>query len=254
MARFKVYDDTNYHELLDEGRKYGLGYKGPGDRNIKGLTSIRLDCPPRSDWSAIIKERKEKKESLRYFTQKAGVKIKNQLSTPFCWVFAVTRCVECLAVQQRQPYVSLSPASVGAVIKNFQQEGGWGSEALKGFIELGAVPSDKWPDTSLSRSYYNAETNALRPEYKVLEFWQLPAFDFEQVAAVAFSNLPGAAGLLWWQHEVMYDDIDEIEPNSFGVWVPNSWGAGWGQNGYCFIREEKFKPDELVVPRVLVAK
>jgi hypothetical protein len=66
-----------------------------------------------------------------------------------CWIFGPTKAVEIIRLIQGQPMISLSATSVGAQIKNFREEGGWGQEGLEFIAEHGIIPESLWPECKL---------------------------------------------------------------------------------------------------------
>lgn len=238
--------DTNYETGLElpSGHVTGEGYEGVAEPFPSNLII------PRGEWQARIEER----EALNLqWSQKAralNIPCKNQGNIPYCWIFAPTHCNELVhAVVQNGPYVSLSPASAGAPIKNFRAEGGWGKEGLQWISDKGQNRSIDWPDTAIQRSLYTDENKAKATFNRVTEWWVCKTWD------EVFSSLflfPGASGLNWWRHEVTY--YDPIwKDGAEAIRFRNSWGMSYGDLGFGIVQGSKMKPDDYVVPRVTMA-
>lgn len=245
--------------LYADGYDSGIqaeGYKGFEERNwyeqpylaAPGTSEFDLPLIPRNEWEDRIAEMERTKTRLSDICE--GLPPKNQKQTNYCWVFATTYCAEIVRHKQNQAYVSLSPASAGAKIKNFKNQGGWGSEALEYIVNHGLVPSEQWPDTAIDRQYDTEANDALRSKYRVIEWYELRSRDLDQLFTLLFNHIPASVGYNWWRHQVTA--VDPIIHNgTFGVRIRNSWGD-WGENGYGILLGNKAIPDDVVGPRTTV--
>lgn len=256
-----IIDDNNYTDYLDptvDGSSVRRGHK-PRDYNKQPMGSLGgfargfdLRIIPRSDWPELI-ERKEREQSrLIDICDYAGLGVKNQKKIPYCWIFAPVHCLEIIRVVQNQDHVDLSPASVGAKIKNFRAVGGWGSEGLEYLVDHGCVPEEHWPATAIDRRYDTPENDLLRDRYRVTEWYELQPRNFDQLATCLLYGMPVAVGYNWWRHEVTAMDLVQVR-GGFGIIIHNSWGPEWEDNGRGVLLESKATPDDAVSPRVAVA-
>jgi hypothetical protein len=204
---------------------------------------------PRSEWPARIEEKDRTKTWIRDLCEQAGLGVLNQNGTSFCWINAPTHCMEIVRVVMGQPLVRLSPASVGCKIKNFRNQGGWGTEGLHYIAEHGTVPQSLWPPNAISRQYDTAAANGERPKYRCLEWWELRDRNFDQVATCVLLNIPVAVGYNWWAHEVTAVGL-KVSGGRFLLEIANSWGANWEDRGYGLLSESKGTPDDAIAPRV----
>ena len=219
-----------------------------------GIKRFDLPLIPRSEWDERIEEMTRTQSRLSDFCDAMGVKVKNQQSTNYCWINAPVHCLEIVRAVQGQRYVELSPASVGAKIKNFRNEGGWGTEGLQYLVETGCVPSERWPSNAIDRRYDKASNNDLRELYRVDEWLDLPVGNFDAVATCLLNRIPVAIGLNWWGHEVTAIDLVKLDGRGrYGSLIGNSWGEDWGERGRAVLTEEKAKPDDAVAPTSAVA-
>ncbi len=210
---------------------------------------------PESEWEARIKEREERKCRLSDIVDQAGLPCKDQDSTNYCWINAPTHTIEIARVVQNQKVVILSPASAGAIIKNYRNEGGWGKEGLEYFTKEGGglVPIDKWPANAIDRQYDTPETKAMRKLYRQTEWWELKPRNINQLVSLLFRAEAGCAlGYNWWSHEVTAYDPVWID-NKIGIRERNSWGMSYGSSGYFILQGSKMYPDDAVAPRVVIA-
>lgn len=169
-----------------------------------------------------------------------------------CWINAPTHCVEVLRVLQNQPMVILSPASAGAPIKNFSNQGGWGGEGLAWIIKNGLVPVDKWPANAIDRQYYTDANKTLALKYRVVEWMQVTPRTMPQVISLLLRRWPGAAGMSWWAHEITYYDVVWLDGGP-AIRFRNSWGMAYGTQGFNILQGSKMIPDDYVSPSTVLA-
>lgn len=217
---------------------------------LEAAEEFNLPLIPRDQWRERIEEQERKGTHLRALCEQYGMAVLNQGSTNYCWINAPIWCAMVQRIAAGLPIIRLSPASVGAKIKGFRNNGGWGTEGLEYIAEHGAVPSDIWPPNAINRQYDNATSDAERPKYRVREWWDIPR-NFDKLATCLFSNTPVAIGLNWWRHEVTAMRVVSLGGGKFGIEIANSWGEGWSDNGYGVLTESKGTPDDAVAPRTV---
>lgn len=247
--------DDDFHPLT------ALGLRGRRPRDYENHPLGFMSCAPayalplipRSEWDERIRDLEKAQARIPDICDAMGLKVKSQGDTNFCWINAPTHCLEIMRVIQGQDYVSLSPASVGAKIKNFKNVGGWGTEGLQYLVDHGAVPSSVWPDNAIDRDYDTEEADQQRKLYQVDEWDDLP-LSFDAVADRVLSGFPVAIGLNWWGHEVTAVALVKLDgAGRYGMMIDNSWGTSWGQNGRSVLTESKATPDDAVSPRSVTA-
>lgn len=204
---------------------------------------------PKGEWQGRCEEMEEQKSRASDLFKLAGGKIKFQNPTNYCWVFAVASAMEHQRIGTGADYVSYSPASVGAQVKNFQNVGGWGNEALAWIIDHGINTSDEWADTSLDRSNLTSASKAAAAKRRATEWWELKPRSVEELASCLFRRIVVAVGYDWWLHEVLA--VDPVWVNgTLAIRIQNSWSTDWEDEGYGILAGSKMLPDDAVAPRV----
>lgn len=238
------------------GRGLNLGLKGP-----LGYGSAADPFPPNleiaeSEFEVRIKELEERQNRISDQIEFYKIKCKDQKQTNYCWIFGPTGCQEFVRAQQNQKYISLSPASAGAQIKHYTNQGGWGLEAIQFIEKEGLAPSELWPDTAIDRKYCTPETQARMLDFRVTEWWELRPRNMRQVMGCVLRGIPVAVGYNWWGHEVYACDGVWLD-GTLALRIRNSWYTNpttpWGNNGFGILQGSKMYPDDAVAPRVAIA-
>lgn len=210
---------------------------------------FNLPLIPESEWIPRIQEAEQNKTHLRALAEQAGLTVLDQNGTNYCWINAPTFCVMLQRVAHGLPVKRLSPASVGAKIKNFSNQGGWGAEGLEYIVEHGLCTQETWPANAIQRQYDTSAANEERKKYRVREWWELPQ-TFAALVTCTLLNIPVAIGLAWWSHEVSAVRPVVVD-GRVCMEIANSWGADWSDNGYGILVPSKATPDDAVAPRTV---
>lgn len=230
----------------------------PRDESLhpRGATPFmqRFDLPiiPRSEWPDRIEAMEKTKTRISDICYQVGLKCKDQNGTSYCWINAPTYCIEVVRAIAGLPTIYLSPASVGAKIKNFRNVGGWGSQGLEYIVEHGSVPVDLWPANAIKREHDTPEAWQRAKDFQVIEWYDAPDRNFDAAMTCLFHRIPVAVGYNWWSHEVTLCDPVNLGGGEFGVRFRNSWGMNYGTDGYNVLNERKGTPDDAVAPRVAI--
>ena len=249
-----IYDDESPFAGPPAGYATGLEHIPPEGIDYSGVAEPfpRELLIPRSEWQARIQEMEERKSRSSDLVIQAGLPCKDQQRTLYCWINAPVHCMEMLRVLQNQKMVILSPASCGAKIKGFRNQGGWGKEGLQYIAEHGVVPVDRWPANAIDRQYDKPEAWAEAKKYRTTEWMVLKPRNLDEQISLLLHRIPGAKGQNHWSHEVTdYDAVwldGEVATRS-----RNSWGMGYGTQGFFIQRGSKMLADDLVAPRVAMA-
>jgi len=256
-------DDSNAHLMVGDGRAvswneriYYLScrqeYAQPALKAERlKLKDVGIQVIPPSKWEEYISAQEQAKASLADLFAKYPPL--DQDGTNYCWVNAVTHCVEIARVRAGLKWIRLSPASVGGPITGYRNVGGWPDAACKYAAEHGFVPAHFWPENAISSRYDTPETRAERAKYKIETYWLDPESP-EECATLLLLGFPLVAALNWWSHAVTYLGVAKREGEY--VWLAlNSWGADYGDNGRFTLEWRKGTPDDATAiysPRIAV--
>lgn len=261
----KVYDDSNFQELLGEhstkinGVEFRVVEAG-GDRRIlsrvptiSGRKMMAAAPPyagsfpvfPRNEWSARIKDQKARKRRISDFQNFAP---HDQNGLPTCWANGPAHAGTTMRVIQGLPLVYWSACSAAVPISG-GHSGGDEWDAGTYFRDHGAASQAVWPNNDTDRSL-NSDQKVIadRPHHVMVQIYRLGSFDEFMSAALMDIPMTFAVAFNWWSHVISGGDALEIEAGSYGMMYRNNWG-NWGdkndlgQPGYITMREGHGTPD-----------
>lgn len=190
----------------------------------------------------------------------------NQNPTNYCWCYAYIHLLLILREMAGEPFIRLSPFSLACLIKNFQNIGGWGSQACERSYQDGVADEKYWPQerpemSSSQRS--SANMNAIRNGrqylagsranaalHKSLEHWDLKPRNWNEKAAVLCIPMPVASGYNWMGHERCSIDLCELSNGDEGCVDLDSY-TGNGGLDLKVLSSSRGAADDQVVGRVL---
>lgn len=258
-----VIDDTNFekytHDVVDGVvRNRGLIPRDFAAEPYGAATPYSIPMTTKSlthqEMREIMEEKRKTRSTNRDKRKRAGLGPLNQQTTNFCWQNCVTMAFMVGRVLQGEDHVDLSPASIAAMITNFQNVGGWPTKGLAYLVEHGAVPTSLWPANAIDRRYNNTESKAARGTFKATKWFDIQPGDADALATGLLLYGPGAVALNWWRHAVTFEDPFFDEKGFLCFDALNSWGP-WGQfqNGEFVLRGSKSIPSEAVMPTLGVS-
>ena len=257
LRGYTVIDKTNVHQAIKmaEGRSGytrrpyethpygGVGYAKP----------FALPLIPRAEWPERIKDLEKAKARISDMIRLQKIPCLDQDQTNYCWSNGVIHSVIFARMLAGLPYVSLSPASVAAKIKNYKNVGGWGGEAIQGVQKFGIGTTDLWPANAIDPRYDTAELRETAKLYNIIEFEEIRPQSFDEVMTCLLLGFPVPIGHGWWGHLVCHVDPIMRGRDSFGTRFRNSWGEKWEDIGFGLMDEEHATPDEANVVKMVSA-
>lgn len=250
-----------------------------------------MELIPRSEWVERIKDQMANRSSLVDIRRTRGpngspIPSLDQNGQGFCWCYSTTMCTMMLRAAMNQPYVRLSGHMPACLIKNYQDEGGWGALSLDFIVKNGIATVADWKEKSMSRSNDTPEMRKNALLYRVTESWadlQQAAYDRnmteDQTITCLLLNQPVVGDFNWWGHSVCllaavlgnaargntfaFPDFGSMDLNDpkqakvFGDIINkkgiNSWTDNWGDLGEFTLSGNKAHLDGGVSPRVATA-
>jgi hypothetical protein len=170
-----------------------------------------------------------------------------------CWFFSTTKAAMYIRAIMGLPPVILSAWWGAGQIKNWRDEGGWGSASLEFFTKHGTPALEFCPKYSRSAVQSGAEENAAL--HKVTE-WYDGTEDRDQNKQIMISafllGLPPVLDYNWLGHSMCGCRLVSLDPLTIDC--DNSWGeiGQYGEKGLYRITGSRAIPDAVVVPRVSV--
>lgn len=225
----------------------------PRDFSIDPLGGFAapFDLPliPRSEWQARIEEGNQQKSFLSHMRRAAGLKSQDQNGTNFCWMHAVVSANRLLRAVANQPNVALSAAAGASIINDYQNEGGWSTQALKWVVSNGMPSTEFWPENKIDRQYDTPAMRANAKLHQITEWWDLQPQNLDQLMTCLFLRIPVPVGFNWWGHAICA--MDPVFKNGqYGIKIWNSWADSWGDLGEADLLGSKAIADDQVAPRV----
>lgn len=253
-AEYIITDRTPLSDVMveDDPKVHGRGLKFPrGRRSYKGVADAFPSelLIPVKDIPEWIEEKERTKTNISDICIAGGLECKDQDGKPYCWVHGPTHCVEITTFLQQNKVITLSATAVGAVIKNFKEQGGWGRDAIEFIAENGIPTTEAWPENEILKKYNTKECWEAAKQNIVTEWIALTPRNNQQIASLVLRNIPVAVGYNWWGHEVTI--VDCVWLNGRLAWrIRNSWGMGWKDRGFAIIEGNRMLADDAVAAYV----
>lgn len=256
----KVYDDSNFQELLGDGRSVLVGGEErllarippPPNEDKSGYSAPFLTAGfpliDKSNWDAAIDEQIA---LLARVSDCIDFPAFDQDGLPTCWAICTAQCYSikrrCVGLPHRQ----MSGCSLAVPISGGHR-GGYEGNSMRMAIEDGIAATDYWPENNTSNSLNSKpEVTADRLLHKVLMFLDMDGD--QQWATACLRKLPGVFAYNWMSHCMTMCDFVRIEAGSYGYRVRNSWRDDWGAKnskgvgGFAVYRTGKGTPDSGMV-------
>lgn len=168
-----------------------------------------------------------------------------------CWAHSSTSAMLIARALANEPYADLSAFMVACIIKNYQDEGGWGAESLEFIAQNGIPTSEFWPQQSMSRSNDNPAMRANAALHKYTQWRDLDDSGPNvkpQLVTSLLMGFPVVVDYDWWSHSICALDLVSLNPFQIRIW--NSWGDSWSENGTGILEGGKAIPNGALVALV----
>jgi hypothetical protein len=219
------------------------------------VTARPFDLPliPESEWQSrldVLMADKAQLSDIRMIGNNGGmIDARDQGSYGFCWAHSSVSAMLLARAKAAEPYEDLSAFAVAAVIKDFRNEGGFGSESLEFIAQRGVPTSQFWPQQSMQRANDNPSTWANAALHKYTNWRDLDPNDMKnQLITCLLMGCPVVTDFNWWSHSVCTMDLVSLNP--FTTRILNSWGNGWSDHGSGLLQGSKAIPDAALVALV----
>jgi hypothetical protein len=250
-------------------RDYELQPLGSG-LGAKTTPQAILDAyPDEKVWKERFRELEAKKLDLPSVLQRAFAKGEwiglNQAPTNYCWCYGVIHAIMIQRLLAGEPFHRLSPYSVACIVKNYANNGGWGSQALAQTVKEGVATEEFWPmerPGMSSSARQSANMNAIRNGrqyhagsrenaalHKVLEYDDLPQRSWAHKMAYMCVPLPVASGYNRIGHERCTIAGVVLSNGGLGAVDLDSY-TGDGSPDLKVYAESFGSGEDMVVPRV----
>jgi hypothetical protein len=254
-----VINDQNWHAtaIAPPGAAKGCiprDYSVQPHRTYGSVTGVDFPLIPRAEWPDRIADLERSKSRLSDI--RGDIPSRDQNGKGYCWAHSSTSALLLLRAVQGEPYADLSAYAIACIIKQYQDEGGWGALSMDWVCQNGCPTAQFWPQQSMSRSNDNPAMRENAKLHRVTEGWwdagAQPydrALTFDQMATCLLLRIPVVVDMNWWGHSICA--VDLVSPTSIRIW--NSWGDSWSERGMGVLEGQKAVPDGAVAPLVTMA-
>lgn len=227
---YPVIDDSYNHVPIGQG----TGYTG---RDLQAYPLAQGHCTRAftgarykdSDFQSIIAEKTAKRTWIKDKCDDAGLTVKNQRSSSYCWIHAPVHGMEVNYILQGGIKLVLSAFYPGSRIKNGRNQGGSGIEGAQWLAKNGTCKEEFWAPMKFSGSV-TPEIQNSASLHKIVMWEDLDPRDMNAIFSNVCNDIPVTVGIPAWSHEVLI---------TFLVWkggkvvpgIDNSWDTTWGDNG-----------------------
>lgn len=219
---------------------YGQGFAAPFDDSW---------LIPESEWKDRIADREANGQTNKQLREYHNIPSLDQNGTNYCWAHGPTCCMQLVQVQSGETLRPLSAASIAAPIKNFQNVGGWGEQAISYMAKNGINEVVDWPINKIDRRYYTEQNKEKALLNRVVDWIDLKPKNFNQLVSCLLRGIPCSVAYMWWSHLVTAIDVVLVD-GEICVLIWNSWSDKWGDRGMSVLRGSKKLPDEAIAPMV----
>ena len=105
-----------------------------------------------------------------------------------------------------------------------------------------------YPEVTTDRRYWNAENQAKAATRKLQDWYEGARRNWRQTISCLLNYIPVVVGYNWWGHCIFLVDACMNAQRQIGARGRNSWGRGYGVDGYFELYGTRAVPDEQYMP------
>lgn len=154
-------------------------------------------------------------------------------------------------------FIELSASSIYGQANGGRDQGATMSGVLQAARQVGATPVDVISHYAWRQRTWPSDWKERAKPFRILEFYDAPSFDMMSTGlqrgfliaygiAIGNSFRPNAQGIIpppsgsGGGHAMVGCGLSKIN-NTWYIKTLNSWSAGWGLNGFCYVPEQYFR-------------
>jgi hypothetical protein len=200
-----------------EQKKQGLVPRSYERHPVGSYRSVRsFDVPliDRSEWPDRIRDMAAQGSFMRDIRRRGmngkPIPSLDQDGIGYCWIHSGTAAVMMTRAKQGEPYKRLSAFMAGCIIKNYQDEGGWGAQGIDFIAEHGVPEVKFWPEKSMNRANDTPEMRANAMLHRTQGVWaDMQAAEYDRnlswdqsITSLLLGNC-NVEDFNWWGHSVL---------------------------------------------------
>lgn len=194
---------------------------------------------PMERWPDLIADMDRAKSTAKHRWADSPIGVLDQGQVGYCHAFSAVAGVMVQRAIEGEPYVELSPSSVGGPITGYQNQGAVITDDLDQIVNVGVASTAFVPSLTTNRGDFKAGWEADAAHNKAVLYCELEPRNFLQHGTELLCGKPVCVALNYWGHAVLdvrlvdlNPGLSATNPERYGVEFLNSWKASWGDGGF----------------------